>query len=101
VIIQEALAVIAPLLGGGLAKSNDPSPADLTPRIRQVLRCLLEGDGDKQIALRLGISKFTINQYVKILYRHFQVQSRPELLARWIRRGWGARFTWAPKEESK
>ena len=70
----------------------------MTPRVRQVLQCLLEGDSDKQIACRLSISRFTVNQYTKIIYGHFGVQSRTELLARWVRRGWGGRFPWAEPE---
>jgi DNA-binding CsgD family transcriptional regulator len=62
---------------------------------RQILACLLEGDGDKQVATRLNISRFTVNQYTKMIFQHFGVQSRPELLARWIRRGHRLPFTWA------
>jgi DNA-binding NarL/FixJ family response regulator len=67
---------------------------DLPPRVRQVLRCLLEGDGDKQIAVRLGLTRHTVNQYTKLLFRHFGVASRTELLARWVRRGFPAGFAW-------
>lgn len=93
-IAQEAFAMIARMLGGALARSTEPSPRELSPRVRQVLQCILEGDGDKQIAKRLAISKYTVNDYVKRIFLHFRVQSRPELLARWIRRGWGNRFAW-------
>jgi DNA-binding CsgD family transcriptional regulator len=92
-IVREAHAAVAPLIGGALARFNEPSPSDLPPRARQVLGCLLEGDGDKQIASRLKLSQFTVNQYTKLIFRHFGVNSRPELLARWIRRGWGGRFS--------
>jgi DNA-binding CsgD family transcriptional regulator len=81
-------------VGGPLARFSDPSPCDLAPRVRQVLALLLQGDGDKQIASRLKISPHTVNQYLKTLYRHFRVESRAELLARWIRRGWGEQFPW-------
>ncbi|NOK37073.1 response regulator transcription factor [Corallococcus exercitus] len=66
-----------------------PEPAEeealgvrLTPRERQTLRLLLQGLGDKQIAARLGISRFTVNQYTKTLYRRFDVRSRTALIAR-------------------
>jgi DNA-binding CsgD family transcriptional regulator len=55
-----------------------------------VLKCLLEGDSDKQIAARLELSSHTVNEYVKRVYAHFGVTTRTELLARWVRRGWGA-----------
>jgi DNA-binding CsgD family transcriptional regulator len=94
-IVAEAFAAVGPLVGGPLARFADPSPAALPPRVRQVLRCLLEGEGDKQIARRLGISGHTVNQYAKAILAHFGCQSRAELLARWVRRGWGAKCAWA------
>ena len=94
-VVQELYATVIPLIGGALAGFGEPSPAELPPRVRAVLRCLLEGDSDKQIAARLGISRYTVNQYTKALYRHFGVSARAELLARWVRRGWGGRFAWA------
>ncbi len=87
-IAAAAMAVVGPLVGGPLARFADPSPAALPPRTQQVLRCLLEGDSDKQVAHRLHIARMTINQHTKRIYTHFGVQSRPELLARWVRRGW-------------
>jgi DNA-binding CsgD family transcriptional regulator len=89
VLVREAFAALAPLVGGPLARFSEPSPAALPPRLRQVLCCLLEGDGDKQIAARLGLSRHTVNEYVEHIFRHFGVVSRTELLARWVRRGWG------------
>jgi DNA-binding CsgD family transcriptional regulator len=94
-LVQESHAALLPLVGGPLARFTDPSPAELPPRVRQVLRCLLEGDGDKQIASRLKLSPYTINQYVKHIFKHFGAQSRTELLARWVRRGWANGFSWA------
>lgn len=94
-VVEEAFATLVPLIGGPLARVAEPSPSELPPRQREVLRCLLEGDGDKQAAVRLGISRFTVNVHTKAIYRHFGVQSRAELLARWLRRGWGAKCAWA------
>jgi DNA-binding NarL/FixJ family response regulator len=82
-----------------LPVGEEPAPTQLPHRLRQVLRCLLEGDSDKQIAARLTISPYTVNQYTKIIYRHFGVSARSELLARWVRRGWGGRFAWADDQE--
>lgn len=94
-IVREAHAAISPLIGGPLARFADPSPRALTPRVRRILSCLLEGDSDKQVASRLGLSPYTVNQHTKTIYRHFGVQSRAELLSRWVRRGWSGRFPWA------
>jgi DNA-binding CsgD family transcriptional regulator len=98
-IVRETHALIAPLIGGPLAGFGEPSPADLPPRVRQVLRCLLEGDSDKQMMARLGLSRHTVNGYAKSVFTHFRVRSRAELLARWVRRGWGGRFAWAEEPE--
>ncbi len=87
-LVQEAHALLTALIGGPLAGFHEPSPAALPPRPRQVLRCLLEGDADKQIARRLGLSSFTVNQYTKVIFRHFGVQGRAELSALWVRRGY-------------
>ncbi len=53
----------------------------LPSRVRQTLECLLEGDSEKQVAKRLGLSQHTVHQYVKDLYRRLGVSSRAELLA--------------------
>lgn len=79
---------ITALIGGPLAPFSDPSPSALPPRVRLVLRCLLEGDSDQQIAARMNLSRYTVNEYVDQIFRFFGAQSRPELLARWIRRRW-------------
>ena len=89
-VVQIAHATLAPLIGGPLARFVEPSPSALSPRARDVLRCLLEGDGDKQIASRLDIRQHTVNGYVKQIYAHFGVSSRSELLARWVRRAWSS-----------
>jgi DNA-binding NarL/FixJ family response regulator len=76
---------LAPMVGRQLAAAHEPSATELSPRLRQVLECLLEGDSEKHVAVRLGLSPLTVNQYVKAVYRHFRVNSRAELMARWIR----------------
>jgi DNA-binding CsgD family transcriptional regulator len=94
-IVREAHAALAPMIGGTLARFDDPSPLDLAPRARRVLACLLQGDTDKQVAARLRLSVHTVNEYIKAIFRHFRVRSRPERLARWVRRGWQAPPPWA------
>jgi DNA-binding CsgD family transcriptional regulator len=72
--------------GGSLATLDDPTPSSLTPRLRETLRCLLQGDSEKQVAARLGLSTLTVHEYIKGLYKHFRVRSRPELMAYFLRR---------------
>lgn len=65
------------------------SPArGLTPRQQEILRHLLTGDGEKQVAAKLGLSPNTVHHHVKAVYRHFGASTRAELLARWVRGGW-------------
>jgi PAS domain S-box-containing protein len=54
----------------------------ITPRQREVLDLLLHGHGEKEIAARLFLSKHTIHNHVKAVYRAFGVSSRFELFAR-------------------
>lgn len=62
-----------------------PNPtAGLGPRLVQTLHRMLAGDSEKQIAAHLGVSPHTVHVYVKGLYRHFGVNSRGELLARFV-----------------
>ena len=79
-------AEFGPLIGRALVSAAEPSPEKLAPRLRQTLRCLLEGDSEKQVAARLGISYDTAHQYVTALYRHFGVHSRGQLVAHVLRR---------------
>src|SRR5262245_26321651 len=74
------------LIGRQLVSATEPSPGKLSPRLRQTLACLMEGDSEKQVAGRLGLSPTTVHQYVTALYRRFGVQSRGQLLAHMLRR---------------
>jgi DNA-binding NarL/FixJ family response regulator len=56
----------------------------LSRRERQVLVALLGGASEKQAAQAINVSRHTVHIYVKALYRHFDVASRGELLARFI-----------------
>jgi DNA-binding NarL/FixJ family response regulator len=63
-----------------------PVRARLSPRQRQTLALVLHGLCDKEIAERLGISRYTVNQYTKVIYRQYTVTSRAQLLARMLTR---------------
>jgi DNA-binding CsgD family transcriptional regulator len=83
---------LRPLVGTSLVSALEPSPRGLSPRLRQTLACLLQGDSEKQVAARLGVSQATTHQYVTMLYRRFGVCSRAQLMAYAFRRtqrdGW-------------
>jgi DNA-binding CsgD family transcriptional regulator len=69
--------------------TTDLTPDDrakqLSPRLRETLDCLLSGHSEKAIATQLELSPHTVHGYVKLIYRHFQVKSRAQLLSQWVR----------------
>lgn len=84
---RKLVALFCSMLGQqaleGKSVSNGGPP--LSRRQRQTLELLLAGNAEKQIASMLRISKHTVHVYVKSLYKRFGVNSRPELLAKWVR----------------
>jgi two-component system nitrate/nitrite response regulator NarL len=79
--------VVAPELTGILAKAvqgeteQEPKQSafsDLTPREREILCHLAEGQSNKVIARNLGISDGTVKLHVKAILRKLNVHSRVE-----------------------
>jgi FixJ family two-component response regulator len=62
-----------------------PGFPELSSRLRQTLEHLLRGDSEKQAAMHLGLSRHTVHDYVKALYKQFGASSRGELLAACMR----------------
>jgi DNA-binding CsgD family transcriptional regulator len=58
----------------------------LAPRLQPVLRCLLQGDAEKQVAAKLRLSRHTVHRYTQVIYEQLGVHSRAELLASYARR---------------
>jgi DNA-binding CsgD family transcriptional regulator len=77
---------IAPLIGTRLTTWRHRSMQGLSPRLRQVLDLLLDGGGEAEIARHLHRSTPTVHAHVMSLYRHFEVNSRGELMAYFVRR---------------
>ncbi len=73
-------------IGGFLSACDEPKISTLTKRKMQVLQQLLLGDSEKQIGFEFGITRATVHEHVLTLYRHFDVSSRGELLAKFIGR---------------
>lgn len=59
----------------------------LSQRQKQVLLQLMSGDGTKQIAQKLSMSPFTVNDHLKTIYHRFGVSGRGELLAQFLSGG--------------
>jgi DNA-binding CsgD family transcriptional regulator len=83
---------IGRLIRRALASATEAGPDTLSPRLRQTLACLVEGDDEKRVATRLGLSQATVHQYVTMLYRRFGVRSRAQLLAHVVKRSSNERW---------
>jgi len=59
---------------------------NLTPRQRQALRCLLEGQSEQSAARVMGVTRNTFHVHVKAIYREVGVRSRAELMSRLLQR---------------
>ena len=57
----------------------------LAPRLQPVLRYLLQGDAEKEVAAKLKLSRHTVHRYTQGIYRELGVHSRGELLAKYTR----------------
>jgi DNA-binding CsgD family transcriptional regulator len=57
----------------------------LSRRQRLILNLLCLGQSRKQIASNVGISIHTAQDYIKQVYRHFSVNSQPQLMNRFIK----------------
>jgi DNA-binding NarL/FixJ family response regulator len=55
---------------------------DLTPRQRDVLRCISKGCSNKEIARELDIAEGTVKIHLAALFTHFGVRNRTELATR-------------------
>lgn len=85
-IMADFCRTVGATIRGEPVPPSDPTPMpNLSPRMKQTLQHLLAGDSEKQIAGRLGLSPHTVHVYVKALYKGFDVASRGELLARFVR----------------
>lgn len=71
----------------GLSLREEPRLQTLTPKQRLVLTQLVDAQSVKQIAQHLELSPHTVNDHVKAIYKHFTVQSRAELMRRFIAGG--------------
>jgi DNA-binding NarL/FixJ family response regulator len=64
-----------------------PSPTQLTPRERSVLRLLADGKTNRVIAAELNVSPHTVKDHVSRLMRKLGASTRTELVAMGLRSG--------------
>lgn len=82
------LARLEPVANAGSDRSQAPftrffqrrlEGLSLAPREREIVECVLRGDSNKQIALKLGLSEQTVKNTLSHAYARLGVQSRGEL----------------------
>lgn len=79
VVAKELTGVLAKAVTGETSRdAPKPSFSDLTPRESQILCHLAEGQSNKTIARKLGISDGTVKLHVKAILRKLGVHSRVE-----------------------
>lgn len=79
VVAPELASVLAKVVQGDLPGAQGTVPfSELTPREREILCHLAEGQSNKVIARELGISDGTVKLHVKAILRKLSVHSRVE-----------------------
>ncbi|HEX3428174.1 MAG TPA: response regulator transcription factor [Candidatus Limnocylindrales bacterium] len=90
--IAELLDAIRRVAAGGLAFSVRPRSgaaiARLSERELDVVRLVVEGRSNDEIAGRLGIGPKTVESHLRRLFERFDLASRTELATRALREGW-------------
>jgi len=66
----------------GIQGAGRASPATLTPRQHDVLRCLMQGQPNKQIARELGIGEGTVKLHIAAVLRALHARNRTEAVVR-------------------
>ena len=62
---------------------DDPEPlARLTAREKKVVQLLFEGKTNKEAAVCMGISEYTVKEYIKQIMRKFNVSTRAAIVAK-------------------
>jgi DNA-binding CsgD family transcriptional regulator len=85
--ITEALGVLGDAKGDPDGTRDSDLLQTLTPREREVLGLLTEGQSDKEIAAALGMARHTASHHVAAIRRKLGVASRSAVVALTVREG--------------
>ena len=58
--------------------TSQPHYVDLTPRQKDVLKCMVDGLSYKMTAAQLDLTNNTVNDHIKAIYKKLHVNSAPE-----------------------
>ncbi|MEK6721683.1 MAG: response regulator transcription factor [Chloroflexota bacterium] len=90
--IAELLDAIRRAAAGGLAFGVRPARSGpltrLSGRELDVVRLVVDGHSNDEIAARLGIGTKTVESHLRRLFERFDLASRTELATRALREGW-------------
>jgi DNA-binding NarL/FixJ family response regulator len=90
--ISELLDAIKRAAAGGMAFGFRPGRASdvarLSDRELEVVRLVVDGRSNDEIAARLGIGAKTVESHLRRLFERFDLASRTELATRALREGW-------------
>ena len=90
-VVAPELAIVLARAVQGESRTAQPAASDgiaeLTPREQEILCHLAEGQSNKAIARRLGISDGTVKLHVKAILRKLDVHSRVEAAVIAVERG--------------
>ena len=90
--LAELLDAIRRVAAGGMAFSIRPRAAGglarLSERELDVVRLVVEGRSNDEIASRLGIGAKTVESHLRRLFERLDLASRTELATRALREGW-------------
>jgi two-component system nitrate/nitrite response regulator NarL len=81
--VAAGLLVRAPSVPDGLSPARPP----LTPRELEILSCLGDGQSNKAVARRLGISQHTVKFHLEAVFAKLGANSRAEAVAKGLRSG--------------
>ncbi|HZB02806.1 MAG TPA: LuxR C-terminal-related transcriptional regulator [Actinomycetota bacterium] len=62
-------------------------PTTLTPRMREVLALMAEGKTNREIAYDLGLSPFTVKNYIERIFERLGAMDRVQAVSKGLRQG--------------
>jgi DNA-binding NarL/FixJ family response regulator len=83
--VHSGLRVLPPELAARL--EGRAAIWELTPRERSVLEAVAQGDGNREIAARLGLTEGTVKGYLVNIFAKLEVESRTQAIAKAAAKG--------------